>query len=72
MLILLSPAKTLADNPPVVESTQPRLLKHTEKLVGQLRKHSPAQLGTLLSISEKLATLNHGRYQSFATPLFGG
>lgn len=68
MLILLSPAKTLSTTAPAVESTQPRLLAHTEKLVGRLRKHSPRQLGTLLSISDKLATLNHGRYQDFATP----
>jgi cytoplasmic iron level regulating protein YaaA (DUF328/UPF0246 family) len=68
MLILLSPAKTLADDPRPVASTQPRMLAQTEELVHQLRDYSPEQLGELMSISEKLADLNHERYQTFTTP----
>lgn len=68
MLILLSPAKTLADDPRPVASTQPRLLEHSERLVEHLRTQSPTELGQLMSISDKLAELNHQRYQTFTTP----
>ena len=68
MLLLLSPAKTLDLQPPTGPHTQPRLLEHTQELADQLRAHSPAQLGTLMSISDKLADLNYERYQNFRQP----
>lgn len=68
MLILLSPAKTLDPSPRNIENTQPRLLDAARELAGRLREKSPAELSDLMSISDKLASLNHERYQQFSTP----
>ena len=70
MLTVLSPAKTLdfdAD-PPAVARSQPRLIHRTETLVDTLKGYSPSRLAELMSISDKLATLNHGRFQDFEIP----
>ena len=67
MLILLSPAKSLDYKSPLPtkKNTLPRFLDDSEVLVDQLRKMSPAQLGKLMSISDKLADLNAERYTSW-------
>ncbi|GAA5494767.1 peroxide stress resistance protein YaaA [Rubritalea halochordaticola] len=67
MIILLSPAKSLDYDSPLLtkKSTKPRLLDDSEELVLQLRKMSPAQIGKLMSISDKLAELNAERYASW-------
>ncbi|SHJ98591.1 hypothetical protein SAMN02745181_2951 [Rubritalea squalenifaciens DSM 18772] len=67
MIILLSPAKSLDYDSPLLtkKSTKPRLLDDSEELVLQLRKLSPAQIGKLMSISDKLAELNAERYASW-------
>ena len=64
MLILLSPAKSLDYESalPTKKHTKPRMLKDSEELVGQLRQMSASQLGSLMSISEKLSELNAERY----------
>jgi hypothetical protein len=70
MLIVLSPAKNL-DVSPVnlsLEATQPVLIKDTESLAKQCKKLSPADLSTLMGISDKLAILNAERFSSFTTP----
>lgn len=69
MLILLSPAKTL-DMEPVAqpEATLPRLLEDSQELVGVLRQKSRADIQQLMKVSEKLADLNHGRFQQFSLP----
>ena len=69
MLILLSPAKTLDMSPADTAATQPRLLEHTAQLADTLRTKSAEELGRLMSISDKLAELNYGRYQDFSLPL---
>ncbi len=70
MLLLLSPAKTL-DMTPATDhpASQPRLLKETKELATVLKKQSRGDLQDLMHISEKLADLNHGRYQNFKLPL---
>ena len=68
MLLLLSPAKTLDLQPPTGPHSQPRLLAHTQELADQLRDYSPEQLGSLMKVSDKLAALNHERYQNFRQP----
>ncbi|NJC26202.1 peroxide stress protein YaaA [Neolewinella antarctica] len=68
MLLLLSPAKTLDMQPTARTSTQPRLLAESAELVGQLRGHSKDNLRDLMKISEKLADLNHGRFQAYSEP----
>ena len=67
MLILLSPAKTLDMSDVEVPATTPRFLEETNTLAKILRKKSAGDLMELMSISEKLATLNHDRFQQFST-----
>ncbi len=70
MLIVLSPAKMLIEPPAVrdLPATQPRLLDQAEKLVAKASKMKPAQLGKLMSISDKLSQLNFERYQAWSQP----
>ena len=71
MLILVSPAKTLDfENPPLVDdSTQPLFLDDSQELIDQLKKLSPAKVGKLMSISDKLAKLNADRFKEWQQPL---
>lgn len=70
MLAVISPAKSLNMEPgtesPAV--TRPELLSEAEKLVKIMRRHSPGDLSKLMGISEKLAELNHQRYQDWQPP----
>jgi hypothetical protein len=78
MLILLSPAKTLNEQfpalPPGAEKiehalTPPEFFAQTQTLVTELQKKSPEQIQHLMHVSEKIADLNFGRYQSFPKSL---
>lgn len=71
MIILLSPSKTLKMDAelPSIKPTQPALLKDTKELAAVARKLSQKKLKELMGISDKLAQLNHARFQSFTTPL---
>lgn len=70
MLVVVSPAKNLDYETaiPVSEHTQPALLSNAEQLVKTCRTLSPADLSSLMSISDKLATLNANRFTEFSTP----
>lgn len=69
MLAVLSPAKTLDTSPThLTLVSQPAHLDQSERLVEVLRQYSQDELGELMSISDKLARLNHERYQDFHTP----
>ena len=70
MLIVVSPAKTLDfETPPVIDKfTLPALLDDSAALIDQLRKLSPDDIGKLMSISPKLATLNSNRYFDWTLP----
>ncbi|GAB3011188.1 peroxide stress protein YaaA [Bowmanella dokdonensis] len=70
MLIVLSPAKNLDyDNPPPLsEFTQPDLLDQAQQLIKVCRDLSPAQVGSLMHISDKLAHLNVERYHNWSQP----
>ena len=65
MITLLSPAKDLATDIPkgIKPQTQPALLDHAGPLINKLRKLSPHKLATLMDLSDRLAELNHARYQ---------
>ncbi len=66
MIAVVSPAKSLDFNVSYeVEPTQPRLLDCTNELIDVLRKKSPEEVKTLMSISDNLAELNVSRYHSF-------
>lgn len=67
MLILLSPAKSLDYEAPLLtnKATQPRLATHSAELIRELKGLSPQAVGELMSISPKLAELNHARFQNY-------
>ncbi len=67
LLLLLSPAKKqLAETPAIsCRMTQPRLKDNTALLVNYLKKLDAKTLSNELGISDKLAQLNHQRYQQF-------
>ncbi len=69
MIILLSPAKSLDyESPlPTKKNTQPRFIEDSEILVKQLRAMTPADIGKLMSISEKLANINAERFTTWET-----
>ena len=66
MLLTISPAKTLDyDSPLATERhTQPELLAQSEALMETCRKLTPADIGSLMHISDKLAGLNAARFGS--------
>lgn len=70
MKIILSPSKTLEFETAaqLPAHTQPKFLAESVQLNAQMRKFSPEQLAKLMSISEKLANLNHERFQNWQTP----
>ncbi|NBI13579.1 peroxide stress protein YaaA [[Haemophilus] felis] len=64
MLAIISPAKTLdfENEVPSFEFTQPQLTKYSEQLIDICRQFSPAEIASLMSISDKLAGLNCARF----------
>ena len=70
MLALLSPAKKLelAREPAWGAHTLPAFLADAEALASKAKGLSRSQLRRALGVSEKLADLNHKRFQAFATP----
>jgi cytoplasmic iron level regulating protein YaaA (DUF328/UPF0246 family) len=68
MLIVLSPAKTLdLETPPTTRlHTTPDFLDRSAQLIDVLRRYSPADIGSLMNISDSLAHLNVGRYASWS------
>jgi cytoplasmic iron level regulating protein YaaA (DUF328/UPF0246 family) len=67
MLILLSPAKSLDTDSPLLTTTatQPRLASHSAELITALQDLSADDIGQLMGISPKLAELNHARFQNY-------
>ena len=69
MLLLISPAKTLDFEPTALkQKTKSRFLKESQVLIDVLKKKSPDDIKKLMKVSDKIATLNVDRYQSFKTP----
>ena len=63
MLLLLSPAKSLDfETPTAVEPTRPVFMADAAALIEQLRTQSPAQIASLMALSDKLAALNAARF----------
>ncbi len=67
MLFVLSPAKTLDYTTPAVtdQHSEPSFAARSSELIDLLKKLSPAELGSLMKISDTLADLNAGRYASW-------
>jgi uncharacterized protein len=70
MLLLISPAKTLDfETPaPTTDFTQADFLKESKQLISELRVLAPHDISQLMSISDKLGTLNFDRFASWKTP----
>jgi cytoplasmic iron level regulating protein YaaA (DUF328/UPF0246 family) len=68
MLIVLSPAKTLDFESPIKvnKTTEPDFIPRSAELISTLRTMPPAQIGSLMSISDSLAQLNVARYASWS------
>lgn len=67
MLALISPAKTLdyQSTLPTDIHTLPRLLDHSQQLVDISRSLSATEIAQLMSVSEKIATLNVERFRDW-------
>lgn len=67
MLILVSPAKTLDYESPLATqaSTHPRFTEQSQQLIDTLRELSVQDVAELMKLSDKLASLNVARYQSW-------
>lgn len=67
MLFLLSPAKTLDyETPSAVERpTTPKYVARAAELIEVLRPRTPAQIATLMNLSDPLAALNVARYAAW-------
>ena len=70
MILVLSPAKRLDYESPIrpCRHTQPRLLDDSAQLIELLRALSPAEIASLMSLSDPLASLNHARYAEWKRP----
>lgn len=70
MLLVISPAKNLDyETPlPTTEFTQPELLEHSEELIHRCIQLTPADLSSLMGISDKLAGLNAARFGEWSLP----
>jgi uncharacterized protein len=72
MLLVLSPAKTLDYDTPATTDlhSKPEFISHSAELIALLRQLSPAQIGSLMKISDPLAVLNANRFAAWS-PDFG-
>ncbi|AYR25226.1 peroxide stress protein YaaA [Herbaspirillum rubrisubalbicans] len=68
MLIVLSPAKSLDyDTPPTTDvHTTPAFVPRSAELIEVLKTKSPAEIGSLMGISDQLSVLNVSRYASWS------
>lgn len=67
MLVIISPAKTLDYQSPLATErfTQPELLDKSRQLIKICRELTPAQISSLMGISDKLAGLNAARFSDW-------
>jgi cytoplasmic iron level regulating protein YaaA (DUF328/UPF0246 family) len=73
MLMLLSPAKSLDfETPPVISRhTLPQFVSESASLIEVLKPLTPAQIATLMDLSDALSQLNVARYAAWS-PKFTG
>lgn len=70
MLLVVSPAKNLdfESTLPTNKFSQPELLEHSQALINICEKLSPADISSLMGISDKLAGLNAARFGEWKQP----
>jgi len=68
MLIVVSPAKTLDyESPlPTERYTKPQFTPHSEALIAVCRQLTPADIGSLMKVSDKIASLNAVRFAEWS------
>ncbi|UPQ88494.1 peroxide stress protein YaaA [Vibrio sinaloensis] len=68
MLVVVSPAKTLDYESPLAteKHTQPELIEYSKQLIDVCRKLTPADVASLMKVSDKIADLNVGRFQEWS------
>ncbi|MDH2998477.1 hypothetical protein A1D22_10740 [Pasteurellaceae bacterium LFhippo2] len=68
MLAIISPAKTLDFEKEIKGFTfsQPNLTAYSQQLIDICKQLTPAEVGSLMSISDKLASLNVARFAEWA------
>jgi cytoplasmic iron level regulating protein YaaA (DUF328/UPF0246 family) len=68
MLMLLSPAKSLDyETPPAVSRhTLPRFVDESAALIEVIKPYTPAQIGSLMDLSDALSQLNVARYGAWS------
>lgn len=67
MLAIISPAKTLdfSTPSPIPSYTQPDLTQYSQQLIEICRRLTPAEIASLMKISDKLAGLNAARFSEW-------
>ena len=67
MKYLISPAKTLDldSSLPISDYSEPNFLNQAQTLINTIKPYSPADIASLMKLSDKLATLNVERYQTW-------
>ena len=70
MLIVVSPAKNLDFDSaaPTAQFSTPELLAQSQQLIEVCRELTPAQIGSLMKISDKLSGLNADRFAAWTLP----
>ena len=70
MLMVISPAKTLDFDSPLAttKNSQPRFLDQSQQLINELQKLAPHDISNLMSVSDKIGTLNFDRFQAWQLP----
>ena len=68
MLIVVSPAKTLDYESPLATEkyTQPELVEYSKQLIDVCRKLTPADVASLMKVSDKIAGLNVARFEQWS------
>ncbi len=68
MLIVVSPAKTLDyESPLAIEKyTQPELTQYSKELIEVCRQLTPADISSLMKVSDKIAALNVARFEQWS------
>jgi len=68
MLYLLSPAKSLDYDTPLqpLAHSAPLFVKQSRVLIDLLRQRTPAEIASLMHLSDKLSSLNVARYQAWS------
>jgi len=70
MITVISPAKTLdfSEQRLTKDHSTPAFLDDSQELIDVLSRYSSTKISNLMGVSDKIADLNAGRYQSWQTP----